>query len=127
MLAGFLLWPLSAANAASLYKKVQYMTGQELAAACAEDSAPQEIYRCLGYISGVIDYHTMLQSLGTNPTTHFCLPEGTLAEEAAIEVLSYLRRRPDQGFFIAAPVVALALNHVYPCPRERQSHDRSRR
>ena len=55
----------------------QYMTGGDLSKSCDAGSPSGEIYRCLGYIAGVIDYHVVMQSLGTNPSTDFCLPPGT--------------------------------------------------
>lgn len=93
----------------------QFMTGSDLSQSCAENSGAPAINRCLGYIAGVIDYHIVMQSLGTNPSTDFCLPEGVLLEQAAMTVLAYLHAKPDQMGFIAAPAVALALNAVYPC------------
>lgn len=99
--------------------QAQYMTGADLSQSCAADSGANAINRCLGYIAGVIDYHVVMQSLGTNPSTDFCLPKGLLVEEAAITVLAYLKNRPDQQGFIAAPAVALALNAVYPCKSVR--------
>lgn len=106
-----LLLPLLAAKPAA----AQFMTGTDLSKSCDAGSPSGEIYRCLGYIAGVIDYHVVMQSLGTNPSTDFCLPAGTKIEEAAIVVLAYLRAKPEHGSFIAAPAVALALNQVYPC------------
>lgn len=97
----------------------QYMTGADLSQSCAADSGANAINRCLGYIAGVIDYHIVMQSLGTTPSTDFCLPKGLLVEEAAINVLAYLKRKPDQLGFIAAPAVTLALNAVYPCKSVR--------
>ncbi len=99
--------------------QAQYMTGADLSQSCAADSGANAINRCLGYIAGVIDYHVVMQSLGTNPSTDFCLPKGLLVEEAAITVLAYLKNKPDQQGFIAAPAVALALNAVYPCKSVR--------
>ncbi len=99
--------------------QAQYMTGADLSQSCAAESGAGAINRCLGYIAGVIDYHIVMQSLGTNPSTDFCLPKDLLVEEAAINVLAYLKRKPDMQGFIAAPAVALALNAVYPCKTVR--------
>lgn len=93
----------------------QFMTGHELSQHCADGTQPAQVNRCLGYIAGVIDYHVVMQSLGTIPSTDFCLPADLLLEQAAIEVMAYLNRKTEQGGFIAAPAVALALNQVYPC------------
>lgn len=97
----------------------QFMTHADLSQSCAVNSPAEQINRCLGYIAGVIDYHVVMQSLGTNPSTDFCLPQDLVLEQAAIEVLAYLAQKPEQGGFIAAPAVALALNRVYPCSKVR--------
>jgi hypothetical protein len=110
-MAACALWPLPA--------RAQFMTNADLSQSCALGSTPERINRCLGYIAGVIDYHVVMQSLGTNPSTNFCLPPDVLLEQAAIEVLAYLAQKPEQGAFIAAPAVALALNRVYPCASVR--------
>lgn len=91
-----------------------YVTGSELAASCGGSEA-QQIFSCTGYIAGVIDYHVMMQSLGTNPSTDFCLPQDLSVEEASFVVMNYLKRSPQHGAFIAAPAVAAALHEVFPC------------
>lgn len=96
-----------------------FMTGGDLTKSCAVGSPSGEIYRCLGYIAGVIDYHVVMQSLGTNPSTDFCLPESITIEQAAIAVLAYIKTKPEHASFIAAPAVALALNKLYPCASVR--------
>ena len=91
------------------------MIGTVLAESCAAGSNPAAINRCVGYVAGVIDYHVVMQSLGTNPTTDFCLPKELQVEEAAVSVIAYIKAHPHQAGFIAAPAVALALNALYPC------------
>lgn len=91
------------------------MTGNDLVESCAADSNAAAINRCVGYVAGVIDYHVVMQSLGTNPTTDFCLPKEMKVEEAAVSVIAYIKAHPNQAGFIAAPAVALALNALYPC------------
>lgn len=93
----------------------QFMTGADLTQNCAATSGADAINRCLGYIAGVIDYHIVMQSLGTNPSTDFCLPEGVVLEQAAVAVLGYLQNKPEHQGFIAAPAVVLAMSAVYPC------------
>lgn len=90
------------------------MTARDLNRACLSD-APQDISYCLGYIAGVIDYHVMLQSLGTAPTTDFCLPAALPVEDAAVAILSFLRKAPQHGEFIAGPAIVMALHEKYPC------------
>jgi hypothetical protein len=101
------------------FAQAQYMMGADLTENC-NSKAAGDVYRCLGYIEGVIDYHVVMQSLGTTPTTDFCLPEGLRIEEAAIAVLAYLQKSPQHSAFIAAPAITLALNQVYPCAKPRQ-------
>ena len=91
-----------------------YVTGNELAASCRSDE-PQGIFSCMNYIAGVIDYHVMMQSLGTAPTIDFCLPEDLPLEKATFVVMRYLKKSPQDDSFIAAPAVTMALHEAYPC------------
>jgi hypothetical protein len=91
-----------------------YMTAKDLMRKCLSD-APQDMQECVGYVEGVIDYHVMMQSLGTAPTIDFCLPEGVTGSQATVTVMKYLQRAPQNGDFIAAPAVTLALHERYPC------------
>lgn len=95
-----------------------YVSSADLARECLGEK-PEQISACLNYIAGVIDYHLVLQSLGTAPTTDFCLPENLRVEDAAFAVLSYMKGAPQNDAFIAAPTVVLALNSVYPCARPK--------
>lgn len=100
-----------------------FMTAHELNQGCMAD-AQKDVNYCLGYIAGVIDYHVMMQSLGTAPTIDFCLPDDLSVQQAAVAVLSYLTKSPQNGAFIAAPAVTLALHESFPCtpapPRRRK-------
>jgi Rap1a immunity proteins len=91
-----------------------YATGTELAQRC-ENGAHKGAYFCLGYVAGIIDYHLLLQSFGTAPTVAICLPDGVSVERAAFVVLSYLKSQPQNGSFVAAPAVVMALGQHYPC------------
>jgi hypothetical protein len=91
-----------------------YVTGEDLVVICDSEKS-QDIYSCLNYVAGVIDYHVMMQSLGTAPTTDFCLPEDLPLEQAAVSVLMYLKRHPEHYSFIAAPAVVMALHEAHPC------------
>jgi hypothetical protein len=101
-----------------------FMTAKELNDGCMAE-AKNDISYCLGYIAGVIDYHVMLQSLGTAPTIDFCLPANVTVQQAAVIVLSYLQKAPQNGAFIAAPTVAMALHESFPCappaPRRKKN------
>ncbi len=91
-----------------------YVTGADLAKNCRSDN-PVEIFSCLNYVAGVIDYQVIMQSLGTAPTVDFCLPEELPIERAAASVMDYLQASPEHASFIAAPAVAMALHAAYPC------------
>ncbi len=88
---------------------------------CAMDAQGQELVKgghiaCQGYIAGVMDYHTLIRSLGTSPSVDFCIPEGITLSHIHRVVLSYLvKNKHEQGPFIAAPGVALALYQAFPC------------
>lgn len=97
----------------------QYLTGQDLLAACSSKET-HRIYSCMNYVAGVIDYHIVMQSLGTTPTTDFCLPATTPLEEATVAVMTYLRHSPQHQAFIAAPAVTMALHEIYPCAKPRK-------
>lgn len=100
-----------------------YVTGADLEKNCRSDN-PVEIFSCLNYIAGVIDYQVILQSLGTAPTLDFCLPEDLPIERAAVAVMAYLDASPENASFIAAPAVSMALHRFYPCgaipPRKKK-------
>ena len=102
------LWlPVRQAHAA-------YVTGGDLVKSCSSDDT-QDLFSCMHYIAGVIDYHVMMQSLGTAPTTDFCLPENLPLEKAAVVVMRYLKKSPQHTDFIAAPAVIMALHEKFPC------------
>ena len=71
---------------------------------------------CQSYISGVLDYHQLIRSLGTAPSVDFCVPEGTPLRVIQDKVAAYLHANKHvQGAFIASPSVALGLFNTYPC------------
>lgn len=92
----------------------QFMTGEELARNCISENL-QDRTACIYYITGVIDYHAVLQSLAIAPTIDFCLPPEINKERAAVLVLAYMRQQPQHDPFAAATVVPMALNKVFPC------------
>ncbi len=91
-----------------------YLTGNDLSRICQSEKTT-EIFSCMNYIAGIIDYHVMMQSLGTEPVTDFCLPEDLPLEKASVIVMLYLKKSPHLGSFIAAPAVTMALHEAYPC------------
>ncbi len=93
-----------------------YVTGADLLRSC-QGKKPADIYSCVNYVAGIIDYQLMMQSLGTEPSVEFCLPADLPIERAAVTVLQYLKKSPQHLSFIAAPAVMMALQESYPCRR----------
>lgn len=91
-----------------------YVSSAELASTCQSERS-QDIYACMNYIAGVIDYHVLMQSLGTAPTIDFCLPESINMQKAAVIVMAYMRAAPQNDDFIAAAAVPMAMNKAFPC------------
>lgn len=94
--------------------QAQFVSTRELETHCLSDKKADEA-ACVNYIAGVIDYHVMLQSLGTAPTIDFCLPRTITKEQAAAIVMAYLSTRPQHDAFIASAAIPLALNKAFPC------------
>lgn len=104
-----------------------YLTGADLYAACNSKES-KDVLTCMGYVAGVIDYHVMMQSMGSEPTaTDFCLPADLSMEKAAVRVMLYLKRNPQNGSFIAAPAVLMALSQSYPCGPMKTVHKKKKR
>lgn len=98
--------------------KAQFLTGADLLAHCQSDEG-KRVYSCMNYVAGVIDYHVVMQSLGTAPTTSFCLPAKVGIEEATVVVMAYLKKSPHHLAFIAAPAVTMALAENWPCEKPK--------
>lgn len=96
-------------------------SGQYLMSMCASDENGKELVAgghiaCQAYIAGVLDYHTLLKSLGTAPGIDFCVPDGATMNSLQSKVQSYvLRHKKQHSSFIAAPGVALGLHNAFPC------------
>ena len=96
-------------------------SGQYLISMCASDDKGKEItpgghIACQAYIAGVMDYHTLLKSLGVAPSIDFCVPDNMPIASVQNKVQSYVLRNSKQhSSFIAAPGVALGLYNAYPC------------
>ena len=94
--------------------KAAYVTSGILLENCQSDKA-EKLFSCMNYIAGVIDYHVFMQSLGTTPTTDFCLPNNLSIEEASVVVIAYLKKSPQHTYFTAPPAIILALQESFPC------------
>ena len=96
-------------------------SGQYLMSMCASDANGKELVEgghiaCQAYIAGVMDYHTLIKSLGAAPSVDFCVPEEHTLNQIQNRVQSYvlLNKKQHVGF-IAAPAVALGLHQSFPC------------
>ena len=74
---------------------------------------------CQAYIAGIVDYHNLLQSLGTSPNVDVCVPANAKLRDLQTVIWNYLDRNAQHDAFIAAPAVTLALFQKYPCPKKR--------
>lgn len=70
---------------------------------------------CQAYIAGLVDYHNLIQSLGTSPSVDICIPANVKLNDLQDIVWKYLETNAQHDAFIAAPAVALALFEVFPC------------
>lgn len=93
-----------------------YFIGAELIEKCRSER-PEDRQACFGYVAGVIDYHVVMQSLGTAPTIDFCLPSDMPVTAAALTVIKYMAEAPQNGSFIASSAVVMALNKTFPCAK----------
>jgi len=101
-----------------------YVSTADLGKLC-QSNDKADINACVYYVAGVIDYHILLQSLGTAPPTlGFCLPDSLTMPQAAALVVAYLQTSAPQDGFVAASSIPLALNKVFPCapavPRKKK-------
>jgi len=90
------------------------MTGKMLGLLCTSKEKEDQ-NSCQSYIAGVVDYHTLLKSLGTAPSVNFCLPHDITMAQIKLIVTRYVLQRTEHRDFIAAPAVAMALFNAYPC------------
>lgn len=91
---------------------------------CARDGDGKENIEgahiaCQSYIAGLIDYHSLLRSLGTAPNVDICVPNTTKLKDLQDVVYVYLKENPHHDAFIAAPAVTLALFEYFPCKKKK--------
>ncbi len=106
---------------ASFQAQAAQFSGKYLLSMCAQDAKGKEVtpgghIACQAYIAGILDYHTLIKSMGTAPGIDFCVPENTPMNQVHDKVQSYvMRNRQQHNSFIAAPAVALGLYNAFPC------------
>ncbi len=125
MAFSFLIAPVHAAEkgAAGLFSAAY------LYELCRSDTKGKEVVKgghtaCQAYIAGVIDYHKLMRSLGTQPLIDICVPNTASMKRLQNIVWVFLGRNPQHGDFVASPAVTLALYEYYPCPAEKKSKKR---
>ncbi|MBI1300755.1 MAG: hypothetical protein GC137_03760 [Alphaproteobacteria bacterium] len=102
-------------------------SGEYLLKVCAVDRDGNEKIAggkiaCQSYISGVIDYHNFLRSLNLTGEYNFCVPADVALNKLQLQILLYIKKRETlYRKFVAAPAVAQALFHLYPCPGARKN------
>ena len=107
--------------------KAAEFSGNYLLSMCSSDAKGNELtsgghIACQAYISGVLDYHNLIHSLGTAPSIDFCVPDTATLNDLQAIVTRYLsKNRNAHGSFTAAPAVALALFNAYPCRKNGYS------
>lgn len=106
-----------------------FFSSSYLAALCESDAKGKEKIKnghtaCQSYISGVIDYHKLMKTLGTAPTIDFCVPNTEKMRKLQNIVFAYLAMNAQHSEFVAAPAVTLALYEYYPCPVKKPSRKR---
>ncbi len=99
------------------------ISGSYLYEICKEDKKGKEVVKgghsaCQAYIAGVIDYHNLLQSLGTSPSVDICVPPAAKMNDLQNIVWKYLETNSHHDAFVAAPAVSLALFEIFPCKKK---------
>jgi hypothetical protein len=102
-----------------------FFSSAYLAEICASDKAGRELVKgghtaCQAYIAGVIDYHKLMQTLGTSPTIDFCVPNNVSMKRLQNIVWVYLVKNAQHSEFIGSPAITLALYDYYPCKKKRR-------
>lgn len=98
---------------------------------CSSDSKGREIIKsghtaCQSYISGVVDYHILMKTLGTAPVIDFCVPNTEPMVRLQLIVWKYLSENGQHSDFVAAPAVTLALYEHYPCKKTEPAKKKSK-
>lgn len=119
----FILVLLAALSFLPLHAHAARFSGAYLYQLCQMDKNGKEVLKgghaaCQSYISGVIDYHAMLQSMKIAPKLDICVPEGVSSAKLHAVVLQYLAKNNTHDQFTAAPAVLMALYQSFPCKRK---------
>ena len=120
-MTGMILFASITAHAADNDRSAGLFSGAYLQELCASKENGSEKVKgghtaCQAYIAGIIDYHKLMKSLGTQPLMDICVPNTTPMKRLQKIVWVYLAKNPQHGEFMASPSVTMALYEYYPCP-----------
>ena len=115
--ASLLLWATPAT--------AQNFTGTDMLRSCPYAIAPppnsnvatfMEGARCLGYLDGMMDTNSIIQSMAKGQIALFCAPtEGISLEQAARIVVEYLKANPNNLHMPGRLQAMIALRTAFPC------------
>ena len=117
--AAFLAAPIGVTRAGDAGSK---MRTEQLLWACENldpDTPEQmfELYRCIGYIDGMLEFHALIQVVKPRVTL-FCLPPAGISIDQARRVfVKWAQEHPSQLHETARVSVVLALVEAFPCPQ----------
>ena len=119
--AGMILFMPKASDAADNDRSAGLFSGAYLQELCASKENGKEKVKgghtaCQAYIAGIVDYHKLMRSLGTQPLMDICVPSTAPMKRLQNIVWVYLAKNPQHGEFMASPSVTMALYEYYPCP-----------
>lgn len=101
-------------------------TGSYVYEVCARDPYGKETVAgghiaCQSYISGIVDYHNFMQTLGSaEPDIHICIPSHVGLNDLQDVVWRYFSEHPANDPFVAGPTIVLALSEYYPCKKKEK-------
>lgn len=129
--AGMLLCAVPQKQVMAAQDTAGFFSAAYLKELCASDTRGKELVKnghtaCQSYISGIIDYHKLMKSLGTAPTIDFCVPNTVPMGRLQNLIFVYLSENSQHSEFMASPAVTLALYEYYPCKQAKPLSRRRR-
>ena len=104
----------------------QAYSGLELLRGCTAILAPERptdtdavvgMFRCSGYLAGIVDANAIVSGMRGKPAALFCLPDTGLENEQVIRiVVKYLNDHPEHLHEQARMGAIIALRLAFPCP-----------
>jgi|SRR5579883_1367770 hypothetical protein len=102
---------LAATSVPAAAQDLTFMNGNTLYEWCTSTNAAG----CLGFVEGVVDTISMLQSTSATPRA-ICVPKGVTAGQTRDVIVAYLKDKPQMRHYNAASNAWVALHDVWPCP-----------